>query len=266
MQKMPLPIAEIYNALQVAQMAAHETGDYLLKKLGQAKIKSQKSSHDDLLDVDLEAERILLKTFHEKTPQFGILSEEAGHEGNHDHYWIIDPLDGSANFQHGNPFFAIAIALTINHSTVGSVIYLPTSNETFTAIQKRGAYLNGSPIKVSQITTLQGAITHAGDIMKEGNSDITSERLKDISKLLVQTRRVRMIGTAATDLAFVACGRADLLIHHAQTPWDIEAGKLLMLEAGGRVTVQQRPNGEKLSIYSNGFIHNEVENLFKAEE
>lgn len=263
MNKAPFSTTEISNAIHIAEIAARETGGYLLEKLGQAKIKSQKSSHDDLLDVDLEAERILLKKFREETPQFGILSEEAGHEGNHDQYWIIDPLDGSANFQHGSPFFAIAIALIINESTVGSAIYLPTRDEMFTAIQNQGAHLNGSTINVSKITTLQEAITHAGDIMKEGDPKITDERLKDISKLLTQTRRVRMIGTAATDLAFVACGRADMLIHHAQTPWDIEAGKLLVLEAGGKVTIQQHPNGEKLSIYSNGLIHNEAEKLFK---
>jgi myo-inositol-1(or 4)-monophosphatase len=256
--------AKIRDIIRIAEIAARETGGYLLEKLGQAKIKSQKSSHDDLLDVDLEAEHVLLKKFHEETPQFGILSEEAGHEGNRDQYWIIDPLDGSANFQHGSPFFAIAIALIINNSTVGSALYLPTRDEMFTAIQGQGAYLNGSSIHVSKITTLQAAITHAGDIMQEGNSKVTSERLKDISRLLMQTRRVRMIGTAATDLAFVACGRADMLIHHAQTPWDIEAGKLLVLEAGGRVTTQQQQNGEKLSIYSNGLIHKDAENLFKA--
>src|SRR5438552_6898819 len=108
-------------------------------------------------------------------------------------YWIIDPLDGSANFQRGNPTFAVAIALVIEHTTIGSIIYLPTRNETFTAILGQGAYLNGTPISVSQIDEIEKAIIHAGDIMKGGNPTITRKRLADISKLLMQARRIRMI-------------------------------------------------------------------------
>jgi myo-inositol-1(or 4)-monophosphatase len=89
----------------------------------------------------------------------------------------------------------------------------------------------------------------------------TIDRVEEISQLLLRSRRVRMIGTAATDLAYVACGRADLLVNHSSAPWDREAGKLLLLEAGGKALTKLSRNNEKLSLYSNDFLHQEVENL-----
>ncbi len=253
--------SNLTDMLQTAEQAARETGNYLMQKLGQAKIEHQKSLRDDLLDVDVEAENIILTQLRKTSSEIGTLSEEAGHEGDHNQYWIVDPLDGSANFQHGSHLFAIAIALIINQVTALGVIYLPISNEMFTAIHNQGAYLNGNHIHVSKTAALEDAIIHAGDIMKEGDLRLTRERLEDISKLIMQARRIRMIGTAATDLAYLASGRADALINHAQTPWDIEAGKLLLLEAGGKITTKQRENNEALLIYSNGAVHEEIENL-----
>jgi myo-inositol-1(or 4)-monophosphatase len=257
-------LEELTNIQREAEQVAREAGEYLIQKLGHTKIEHQKSSHDDLLDVDIEVERIILSKLQTISAEIGTLSEEAGQEGNHDQYWIVDPLDGSANFQHGSPLFGIAIALIIHQVTTLGIIYLPSSNEMFTAIQGQGAYLDERQIKVSEIATLDEAIIHVGDIMKEGKPAITKERLEDISKLAMHARRIRMIGTAATDLTFLASGRADALINHAKTPWDIEAGKLILLEAGGKTTTKQRRNNEVLSIYSNGAIHKEIENLLFA--
>lgn len=253
---------QILALLKIAEIAAHKAGDYLLNKIGKATVKDQKSTLDDLLDADLDAEQILLTELREETPHMGILSEEIGHQGRQDHYWIIDPLDGSANFQHGNPTFAIAIALVINQTTQGSVILLPASHETFTAVHNQGAYLNGTPITVSDIATLDKAILHIGDPQKEGKLQITNERLKDLLTIAPKTRRIRMIGSAATDLAYVASGRSEALINYAKSPWDIEAGKLLLVEAGGKVTTKQCDNREILSIYSNGYVHQAISDLF----
>ncbi len=248
---------DLSRIIQIAEAAARQAGAYLLEKLGSAKVEYQKSLRDDLLDADLEAERLILTKLREESPDMGILSEEAGHEGNHDHYWIVDPLDGSANFQHGSPLFAVAIALVINRTTRGGIIYLPTRDEMFMAIQGQGAYVNGIRISVSEIATLGEAIVHVGDFAKEGHPKIIQKRLKDVSRLT----RIRMIGTAATDLAYVACGRADLLVNHAKHAWDIEAGKLLVLEAGGKVTTKKYTDGHTLSIYSNRAIHQAAEDL-----
>ncbi len=173
-------------------------------------------------------------------------------------------MDGSANFQHGSPLFGITIALVSNETTIGGLIYLPISDELFTAMRGEGAYLNGTPISVSQTASLEAAIAHLGDLGKGGNPQIIAERLKHLSTLALHTRRIRMIGSAAMDLAYVACGRADLLVNHATTPWDIEAGKLLLLEAGGKASTKQLHNKQALSIYSNNIIHQAVDELLTS--
>lgn len=256
-------ILDIPRILKIAEIAAKEAGNYLIKKAGHAKIEYQKSSRDDLLDADLGAEKIILTKLREETPHLGILSEEAGHEGRKDQYWIIDPLDGSANFQHSSPTFAVAIALVVNEVTVGSVIHIPTQNEMFTAIRNHGAYLNGTSIQVSNTNVLEKAIIYVGDFTKEDDPEAIEKGINDFSKLVRQVKRIRMIGTAATDLAYVACGRADGLINHATDPWDVEPGKLLLLEAGGKFTSQHRNNGKPLFIYTNNSLHQITTELLK---
>ena len=257
--------ANLSSLIEVAEEAARKAGTYLIQKLGSAKVEYQKAFRDDLLDADLEAEHLLLTTLREKAPHIGILSEEAGHEGQQEHYWIVDPLDGSANFQHGSPLFAVAIALVSNRATKGGIIYIPSRDEMFIAIQSKGAYLNGERIKVSERGKLDEAIVHIGDFAKGGDLETTKKRLKNVSKLAIQASRIRMLGTAATDLAYVACGRADMLVNHASKPWDIEAGKLLLLEAGGKATTKTYHDDLTVSIYSNGVIHQIAEDLLNEE-
>lgn len=256
----------ITQAITIAQDAARQAGNYLLDKLGSAKVTKQKALRDDLLDVDVEAEHIVLTKLRTFSTDIGILSEESGHEGTQFNYWIVDPLDGSANYQHGSPLFAVSIALVHQTATVGGVIYVPRTGEMFTAIRGRGAFLNDIPIRVSRITTLADAIAHIGDVSKASDTQTTNERLNDISQLVTHVQRIRMIGTAATDLAFLACGRADILVNHANSPWDIEAGNLLLAEAGGKVTTRKIRVDETFSIYSNGLIHQEAEKLLLSED
>jgi myo-inositol-1(or 4)-monophosphatase len=264
MQEIPVIDSAVPELLKQAEGAARAAGIYLLQKLGSARVTAHKSARDDLLDTDLEAERILLTRLSNANSSLGILSEEAGRQGNENQYWIVDPLDGSANFQHGSPLFAIAIALVAQQTTLGGLIYVPVANELFTAIQGQGAYLNGTRIHVSQTATLEAAIVHVGDLTKEDNPQMLQEGLKEISQLTRQARRIRMLGSAAIDLAYTACGRADALINHAQSPWDIEAGKLLLLEAGGTVTTKSSQNHTPLHIYSNSIIHQAVDELLAS--
>lgn len=250
--------------LKIGETAVRNAGTYLYQKLGEAKITYQKALHDDLLDVDVEAEQIILTYLRQKTPQLEILAEETAPSETYRNYWIVDPLDGSANFQRGNPFFAIALALVLNQTTVGSIIYLPIHNEMFTAILGQGAFLNGKHIQVSRTNTLDRAIVHLGDFAKGNDQQAIYERINDTSALIASAYRVRMIGTAATDLAYLACGRADLLVNHAASPWDIEAGKLLILEAGGKASTKKYEN-RTIHIYSNSNIHQETENLLNVQ-
>jgi myo-inositol-1(or 4)-monophosphatase len=256
-----LPTAELAKLVEIAKKSAIEAGRYLLEKTGQARVQGQKSSRDGLLDADIEAERILIERFRTQTPHIGILSEEAGFEGRHDQYWVIDPLDGSANFQHGSFLFAIAIALIVDEQTQAGIIYVPTSNEMFTALKEHGAYLNGKRIAVSQVATLKQALLHFGDFTKADDPQVSKEGLKDFSQLVTKAQRIRMIGTAAIDLASVACGRAEALVNSSTHPWDIEAGKLLVQEAGGQTTILQRYQSKPLSIYSNTLLHQTIKDL-----
>jgi myo-inositol-1(or 4)-monophosphatase len=261
MEELSTTQANFSDMLRIAESAAREAGAYLLQKRGSAQSISQKALHDDLLDADLEAEQIILTRLRSETPDIDILSEEAGQKGASQDYWIVDPLDGSANFQHGSPFFGIAIALVIDHITRGGVIYLPTPKEMFTALQNQGAFLNGKRIAVSQTETLEKAIAHVGDVAKGNDALAIAEHLKDLIGLATKVSRLRMIGTAATDLVFVACGRADVLVNHATAPWDIEAGKLILLEAGGKATTT-RIRDRTVAIYSNNILHSDIEHLF----
>lgn len=262
--KEPQTTVDIPEIVKIAEDTAREAGVYLLQKLGTAKVEHRKSLRDDVLDVDLQAEHLIVTRLRREFPHIGILSEETGHEGAYEHYWIIDPLDGSANFQHRSPLFGIAIALVTHQKTQIGIIYLPTSDEMFMAIHGQGAYLNKARITVSEVVTLDKAIIHIGDFTKEGDLEIINEGLEDLSKVAKHIQRIRMIGTAATDLAYVACGRADALINYATASWDIEAGKLLLLEAGGKVCTIQRQNTKPVSIYSNKNIHHVVKELLET--
>ena len=249
-------------ALETAKAAARDAGMYLLEKLGSAHVLYKKALRDDLLDTDLESEAIILIKLRENFPNSNILSEEAG-ETNVDsiYQWIIDPLDGSANFQHGIPIFGISIGLRVNNVTTLGVIYLPTRDEMFTAVRGQGATLNGHSISVSSISSLNEAIIQVGDFATDGDHKENERRSVAIARLGNTIRRVRMIGTAATDLAYIACGRADALVMFINHSWDVEAGRLLVSEAGGIVSSGRDSFGGVLTIYGNGFIHHQLSEL-----
>lgn len=252
--------SDLPSILKAGEAAARAAGVYLCQNLGKAQIKHQKAINDDLLDVDIEAERIILTQLHQETPELDVLSEENSTEADYNNYWIVDPLDGSANFQHGSPLFAVAIALVLNHTTTAGIIYLPMQDEMFTAIRGQGAFLNNQVIHASSTDTIEKAIAHLGDLAKGNDEATTRKYTSDILKLATKTYRIRMIGTAATDLAYIACGRADLLVDHAITAWDIEAGKLILTEAGGKATTRTLEN-RTINIYSNGKLHEIAEQL-----
>jgi len=253
----------LIRALETAKKAASEAGQFLQEKRGKVKVLTKKALRDDLLDVDLIAEEIIISRLREDFPQYDILSEEAGCPYGHcPNRWIIDPLDGSYNFQHGNPTFAISISLVLNDITVVGVVYLPLQEEMFTAIRGQGAQLNDQPIHVSPTSQLGDSIIHVGDFAKDGNVSDNQERLLDIARLANNVGRVRMIGTAATDLAFVACGRAEALVVHNALPWDVEVGCLLVDEAGGKVYRFREEKSERyLMICSNENIHGQLKDV-----
>lgn len=250
---------KLSHALETAQSAAYEAGSYLLEKQRNIQVLSKKAVHDDLLDADLAAEAILIRKLREHFPSASILSEEAGEIRNQPEYqWIIDPLDGSMNFQHGSPFFGISLSLRLNNVTSLGVIYLPKADEMFTCMQSQGVFLQGSQVATSTIRLVGQAIIHVGDFATNGDVQENQRRLRYMARLGTTVGRIRMIGTAATDLAYVSCGRADALVTFSTPPWDYEVGKLLVTEAGGKVSVLQDRQGKPLVIYSNAAIHEQL--------
>lgn len=262
----PLSMSEVPALIKIAEEAVQESGRYLLEHMGRAQVQYRKAHKDDLLDVDLGSEKIILSLLQKKAPHIGILSEEAGVIGGQDQYWVIDPVDGSANYQHGSPTFGIAIALVANQETVGGVIAIPTQNEVFTVVQGQGAFLNGAKISVSGVETLDSALVHVGDLSSTRDPRIVAEGLRDFATITTNVHRTRMIGSTVTELAYVACGKADALVSRTSNPWDIEAGKLLIREAGGKVTTIIDGRTRPLNIYSNGIFHEILHDLLATSD
>lgn len=256
---------DMSRELAVAQQAARTAGAYLLQRLGAAQPGKSKAARDIQLDVDLGAERIVLGAIREAFPDDAILSEEAGgapEAGGR--LWIVDPLDGSFNFQHGYPLFGTIIALQVDQATTVGVIYLPTTDDLYTTVRGQGAFRNGSALRVSATATLSEAIVHASDFSVTGDPADNHQRLQIMSTLASAVGRVRMGGTAAGDFAWLAGGWSDGLVMYSTHPWDVEAGALLVEEAGGIVTRVRMPDGHDAYVGGNHLLHEDLAGLVSA--
>lgn len=198
-----------------------------------------KSPNDFVTEVDHAAERAIVEVLREAFPGHGILAEEAGELGpldgqDSEYLWIIDPLDGTTNFIHGFPQYAISIAQTKNGVLEHAVVYDPTRNELFTASRGAGAFLNDRRIRVSRRTRLNDALIGTGFPYR--NFDHADAYLAMFRELTQKCAGIRRPGAAALDLAYVACGRFDAFWEMGLSPWDMAAGILLIQEAGGLVS------------------------------
>lgn len=189
--------------------------------------------------VDKESEKQLVKGLREILPEAGFLAEEGTDSTKGEEYnWIVDPLDGTTNFLHGIPVFAISIALMQNEEAVVGVVLEIGQKECFYAWKDGGAYLNEKPISVSQTPDLKDTLMATG--FPYYNFDRMDEFMKILASFMEKTRGVRRIGSAATDLAYVACGRFDGFFEYGLSPWDVAAGAFLVKEAGGKVSDYNR--------------------------
>jgi myo-inositol-1(or 4)-monophosphatase len=197
----------------------------------------EKAANDYVSEVDKECEQIIIRTLLEAYPKHAILAEESGAsntENKSEYQWIIDPLDGTTNFIHGFPQYAVSIALSHRGVVTQAVIYDPGKNELFTATRGAGAYLNDTRIRVSKRLQLKSALVGTGFPFKEHRHlDAYLAMLRDIMQ---HSSAVRRAGSAALDLAYVAAGRVDAFWELGLAPWDIAAGALLITEAGGVVS------------------------------
>ncbi|MGL4994813.1 MAG: inositol monophosphatase family protein [Deefgea sp.] len=198
-------------------------------------ITPEKKGHNDFVtEVDRAAEQAIIETILEAYPNHAILAEESGKRGNSEYVWIIDPLDGTTNFLHGFPQYAISIALEHKGVITQAVVYDPNRNDLFTATRGVGAFLNDRRIRVSKVRDLSDALVGTGfPYTKFNNLENYLNIFRDMAQKAAGVRRP---GAAALDLAYVACGRFDGFFVFDLKLVDIAAGTLLVQEAGGLVT------------------------------
>ena len=197
---------------------------------------TSKGPKDFVSEIDRAAEAAIVDTIHASYPDHAILAEEGtGGDGNvgSEYLWIIDPLDGTTNFLHGFPQYCVSIALAHRNIVQQGVIYDPVRNDLFTATRGRGAFLNDRRIRVSKRTHLRDALIGTGFPFRDGS--YLDTYLAMMKTMITETAGLRRPGAAALDLAYVAAGSYDGFFEVGLNPWDVAAGSLLVLEAGGLI-------------------------------
>ena len=222
--------------LSIAVKAARRAGSLINRATQDVDLLTveRKGVSDYVSEVDRLAEQAIVETLLEAYPDHAILAEEGGAQGHSDYLWVIDPLDGTTNFLHGFPQFAVSIGLQVKGVLSLAVVYDPTRNELFTATRGRGAHLNDRRLRVSKQTRLQESLIGTGFPYRD--FDYLDDYLKMFRELLPKTAGLRRPGCASLDLAYVAAGRYDGFWEAGLKPWDLAAGVLLIQEAGGLVT------------------------------
>ncbi|WP_028997566.1 inositol monophosphatase family protein [Azohydromonas australica] len=195
-----------------------------------------KGPNDFVSEVDQAAEQVIIETLLQAYPGHGILAEESGREHgarDSEYVWIIDPLDGTTNFIHGFPVYAVSIALAHRGVVQQAVVYDPSRNDLFYATKGRGAYLNDRRLRVSKRTRMQDALIGTGFPFRRG--DNFKRYLKIFEEVMQQCAGLRRPGAAALDLCYVAAGYYDAFFETGLNPWDVAAGSLIITEAGGLI-------------------------------
>jgi len=222
--------------LNIAVKAARRAGSVINRATRNLDVLTvrAKGTNDFVSEVDHEAERAIVDTLRTAYPDHAILAEEGGATGHSDYVWIVDPLDGTTNFLHGFPQYAVSIGLMHRGVLTQAVVYDPTRNDLFTASRGRGAFLNDHRIRVSRRARLSEALIGTGFPFRQFVH--IDAYLAILRELMQKAPGVRRAGAASLDLAYVACGRLDAFWEFGLSPWDMAAGALLVIEAGGLVS------------------------------
>jgi myo-inositol-1(or 4)-monophosphatase len=238
-------------------------GDIMLARRASGFRIDKKGTIDLVTEVDLECERMCREVIGERFPDHAVLAEELssgpGERTAASHRWVYDPLDGTTNYAHGLPIFCSSLALEINGRAEVGAIFDPSRGELFTAERGVGAFLNGTPLRVSATQTLIDALLVTGfpyDVHKQ-----TGDLVGMFGAFLGRARAVRRLGSAALDLCYVAAGRFDAFWEQHLKPWDVAAGALIVAEAGGRITGMDGAPFDTAAAHlvaSNGSVHDEM--------
>jgi myo-inositol-1(or 4)-monophosphatase len=232
-------------------------------------VKSKAFESDLVTEADNACEALLREMILSKFPDHAILGEEDGQDKESSFRWIVDPIDGTVNYAHGYPHFCVSIGLEIEGKPSVGVVYAPSKRELFTAIRGGGAFLNQKPIRVSE-TSILGGRAILGNYLSSGSATFAND--KNVFMRMVEAGvPVRVAGSGALDLCYIACGQIDGHWQPKQMPWDCAAGNLLIREAGGRVThyngLEHDLSNNDLSIVaSNGKIHQDLLDLISGRD
>jgi len=237
--------------LEVAVETAKSAGEIQRNRYEDHSVTIERKGRIDLVTaVDIACEKLIVSAISKRYPQHGILAEEGTQKEAHgDYLWIIDPLDGTTNYAHGFPMFAVSIALAMRGKPVVGVVYEPIRDELFTAVAGEGAMINGKPISVSSVSQMDDALLATGfpyDVRTN-----PANNLDNFKRVALNCQAVRRPGAAVLDLSYVACGRLDGFWEQRLYPWDMAAGSLIVAEAGGVVTDM---DGKPLDLHGETII------------
>jgi len=240
--------------LDAAEKAARAAGKLLRKNFGRPQRVNAVAAHDIKLQIDIQTQELITKLLLKEFPKHALYGEEGivGDQSS-EHQWIVDPLDGTVNYFYGIPHFCVSIALRRRNEVMVGVIYDPIRREMWKGQKGETSKLNGDPVHVSDRADLAEAVVSVG-LAKTGETINANFPL--LQQMVHRVRKCRVLGSAALDMAYVACGRLDAYIEQGISLWDIAAGWLLVENAGGTVDLRLRENmKDKYSIIaSNGVI------------
>ena len=239
--------------LALAERAALSAGEALRRRSAAWTEVTEARGRDVKVAADRMAEGIILPIL-ESGPPFAILSEERGWSGaENDRAWIVDPLDGSANYARGIPLSAVSIALVDGRDPILGVVYDFSADELYAGIVGDGCRRNGQAIEVSAVDRMDAGILMTG---LPARRDVSPPSMADLASELARWRKVRMIGSAALAVAYVAAGRADAYREEGTMFWDVAAGCALVRAAGGHVAMSDGPRNEAMTVVAhNGRLH-----------
>ncbi len=254
---------EIKELLRFSEEVARGAGQILKNGFNRPPSIRYKGRIDPVTEFDLRSEKYIVSQIQQRYPDHSILAEEgSGRKTDGAFRWVIDPLDGTVDYAHGFPVYCVSIGLEYRSEIVAGVVFDPERDECFTSGCGCGAFLNGKRIRVSKENKLERALLATGFAY-----DIKTARRNNLgyfSRMAKQAQGVRRLGSAAIDLCWLACGRIDGFWELSLHPWDTAAGRLIVEEAGGKVT---RFSGRKYSIYdneilaSNGRVHRAMQKV-----
>ena len=251
--------------LEVAKQACFEAGKIAMKYFQKDFEIRKKGIIDLVTDADVECEKKIKQIILNEYPNHSFMGEEGGSQGENENVWIVDPIDGTTNFSHGLDFFSHSIALVKGKEIICGAVYNPVNKKLFTAINGKGALLNGKKIEVSKIDSLIDSLIVTG--FPYNDPELERKVVSGITSLRGNCQGVRRFGSAALDLCYVAQGVVDGFFEYSLHPWDVAAGILIVREAGGKVTDINGKEAEVGSghyLASNGLLHGRIKSQLEG--